>query len=207
MSDERLRAIYAATDAYELQQRYDAWATEYDADLEALSYMAPQAGAEQCHRMVGPQATVLDAGCGTGLVGARLAALGVKGLVGFDLSAEMLRCADERGVYDEVVQGSLLEPLPFQPACFDAVVSVGTFTFGHVGPEALVHLPVVVRPDGFVVMTFRDDVMRDMGFDLAVDRMERDGVWRLEDRSDPAPLIVEDGVGADMRVWTWRVLG
>jgi hypothetical protein len=49
--------------------------------------------------------------------------------------------------------------------------------------------------------------MRDMGFDLAVDRMERDGVWRLEDRSDPAPLIVEDGVGADMRVWTWRVLG
>lgn len=206
VSDERLRAIYAATDADELQQRYDAWATEYDADLEALSYTAPLAGAEQCHRMVGPLATVLDAGCGTGLVGARLAALGVGRLVGFDLSAEMLRCAGGRGVYAELVQGSLLEPLPFGRH-FDAVVSVGTFTFGHVGPDALVHLPAVVRPDGFVVMTFRDDVMRDMGFDQAVERLERDGVWRLEDRSDPAPLIVEDGVGADMRVWTWRVLG
>jgi predicted TPR repeat methyltransferase len=207
MSDERLRAIYAATDTAELQQRYDAWATEYDADLESLSYRAPKAGAEQCHRVAGPQATVLDAGCGTGLVGARLAELGVGHLVGFDLSAEMLRCAGERGVYAELVQGSLLAPLPFHAQRFDAVVSVGTFTFGHVGPEALPHLPAVVRPDGFVVMTFRDDVMSEMGFDLAAQRLERDGIWRLEDRSDPAPLIVEDGVGADMRVWTWRVLG
>jgi SAM-dependent methyltransferase len=119
----------------------------------------------------------------------------------------MLRCAGERGVYAELVQGSLLAPLPFHAQRFDAVVSVGTFTFGHVGPEALPHLPAVVRPDGFVVMTFRDDVMSEMGFDLAAQRLERDGIWRLEDRSDPAPLIVEDGVGADMRVWTWRVLG
>jgi predicted TPR repeat methyltransferase len=205
MSDERLRAIYAATDPAELQQRYDEWATDYDADLEALSYTAPQVGATQCHRVVGPLATVLDAGCGTGLVGDHLATLGVGRLVGFDLSAEMLRRAAERSVYDELVQGSLLQPLPF-PRHFDAVVSVGTFTFGHVGPDALAHLPAVVVPDGFVVMTFRDDVVRDMGFDVEADRLERDGVWRLEERSDPAPLIVEDGVGADMRVWTWRVL-
>jgi predicted TPR repeat methyltransferase len=207
MSDERLRAIYSATSEQELQERYDVWAREYDADLESLAYVAPQVGAEQVHRMVGPDATVLDAGCGTGLVGRWLSGLGVGRLVGFDLSNEMLAVAAERGVYDELSQGSLLDPLPFERGMFDAVVSVGTFTFGHVGPEALAHLPAIVRPDGFVVMTFRDDVMREMGFELAVARLERDGVWKLEERSAPAPLIVEDGVGADMRVWTWRVLG
>jgi predicted TPR repeat methyltransferase len=207
MSDDRLQWIYSATDPHELQERYDAWASEYDADLEALAYRAPEAGAEQCHRVAGSEASVLDAGCGTGLVGGHLAALGVGRLVGFDLSAEMLRRAHERGVYDELHQGSLLDPLPFEAGRFDAVVSVGTFTFGHVGPEALVGLPVVVRPDGFVVMTFRDDVMRDMGFDREAERLERDGVWTLVERSEAAPLIMDDGPDANMRVWTWRVLG
>ena len=38
--------------------------------------------------------------------------------------------------------------------------------------------------------------MRDMGFAEVVERMERDGVWSLVERTEPAPLIVEDGVGA-----------
>lgn len=205
MSDERLAWIYAATNPQELQERYDVWAKEYDTDLAGLQYTAPAAGAERCNLWAGPTARVLDAGCGTGLVGQALRAAGVGHLTGFDLSHVMLEVAAQRGVYDELRQGSLLEPLPYPAGSFDAVVSVGVFTFGHVGPQALAALPAVVRSGGHVVMTFRDDVMRDMGFADEVQRLERDGVWRLVERTDPAPLIVEDGEGAPMRVWTWQV--
>ena len=205
MSDERLARIYESQGADELAERYDEWAAEYDADLAALQYTAPDAGAEGCHRWAGDQAVVLDAGCGTGLVGRRLRELGVARLVGFDLSEAMLGVAAARAVYDDLVQGSLLEPLPFEAGSFDAIVSVGVFTFGHVGPEALPPLVALVRRGGHVTMTFRDDVMRDMGFAAEVDRMEGEGVWSLVERTDAAPLIVEDGVGAPMRVWTWRV--
>ncbi len=205
MSDERLAWIYAATNPDELQERYDWWAQQYDTDLEGLHYVAPDAGAERLHHWAGPDAAVLDAGCGTGLVGAALRALGVGYLTGFDLSQAMLDQAARRGVYDVLRQGSLLEPLPFGSGSFDAVVSVGVFTFGHVGAEALAALPRVVRSGGFVTMTFRDDVMRDMGFADEVQRLEHDGVWRLVERTEAAPLIVEDGEGAPMRVWTWQV--
>ncbi len=205
MSDERLARIYESQGAAELAERYDEWAAEYDADLAELQYTAPVAGAEGCHRWAGSGAAVLDAGCGTGLVGRRLHELGVGRLVGFDLSAAMLGVAASLGIYDELAQGSLLEPLPFAARSFDAVVSVGVFTFGHVGPEALLPLVGLVRGGGHVTMTFRDDVMRDMGFAAEVERLEREDVWSLVERTEPAPLIVEDGVGAPMRVWTWRV--
>jgi predicted TPR repeat methyltransferase len=205
MSDERLAWIYSATNSDELRERYDGWANEYDADLASLQYLAPQAGASRCHAWSGSEARVLDAGCGTGLVGTALRELGVGHLTGFDLSQAMLDMAAARGVYDVLRQGSLTEPLPFAAGSFDAVVSVGVFTFGHVGPAALVPLTAVVRSGGHVTMTFRDDVFRDMGFDAEATRMEHIGAWHLVECTDPAPLIVEHGEGAPMRVRTWQL--
>ena len=199
--------IYSATNPDELRARYEVWAADYDVDLEGMQYLAPHAGAERCRHFAGSTATVLDAGCGTGLVGVSLRVLGVGRLVGFDLSAAMLHRAAERGVYDELTQGSLLDPLPYPVASFDAVVSVGVLTIGHVGPEALAGLAAVVRPAGHAVMTFRDDVIESLGYLAEARRMEDDGVWQLVERTDAAALILEGGVGAPMRVWTWKVLG
>lgn len=207
MDDDRLTWIYSATNPDELRDRYQVWAGEYDADLEGMQYLAPRIGAERCHHFAGQDASVLDAGCGTGLVGLHLRALGVGRLVGFDLSPAMLEQAAARGVYDELVQGSLLEPISVFPAPFDAAVSVGVFTYGHVGPVALGGLAAVVRPGGHVSITFRDDAFEPLGYAAEVRRLEADGLWRLVERTEPAPLIVEDGVGAEMRAWTWQVLG
>ena len=207
MDDDRLAWIYSATNPDELRDRYQVWAQEYDADLEGMHWLAPRAGAERCHHFAGDNASVLDAGCGTGLVGMHLRALGSGRLVGFDLSSAMLEQAAARGVYDQLVQGSLLDPIPLPPASFDAVVSVGVFTYGHVGPAALAGLVTVVRPGGHVSLTFRDDAIEPLGYADEVRRLEADGLWRLVERTEPAPLIMEDGVGADMRVWTWQVLG
>lgn len=207
MDDDRLAWIYSATSPEELRDRYEVWAADYDDDLQGMHWLAPRAGAERCHHFAGPHAHVLDAGCGTGLVGLNLRSLGVGRLEGFDLSSAMLQRSRERGIYDELHQGSLLEPLPFANGAFDAVVSVGVFTYGHVGPSALAGLAAVVRPGGHVSLTFRDDALDALGYAAEVRRLEAVDVWRLVERTEAAPLIVEDGVGADMRVWTWQVLG
>lgn len=54
-------------------------------------------------------------------------------------------------------------------------------------------------------MTFRDDTIDALGHGAELRRLEADGILTLTERTEPEPLILEDGVGADMRVWTWVV--
>jgi predicted TPR repeat methyltransferase len=203
--EARLHWIYASTSPDELRERYDEWAADYDADLTGMAWAAPQAGAERCAAHLATRGDVLDAGCGTGLVGVALRRAGVERVIGFDLSTAMLARAEQSGAYAELHQGSLLEPLPFADGRFAAAVSVGVFTHGHVGPAAFEGLARVVAPGGHVTMTFRDDAVEPLGYLAEAERLESTGVWSLVERTDPAPLILEGDVGADMRVWTWRV--
>lgn len=205
MSDDRLAWIYSAATPDELRDRYEIWASDYDDDLAALSWRAPWAGAERCAAFLPPGGEVLDAGCGTGQVGAALRSLRVDRVVGFDLSPAMLARAGATGAYTETHQGSLLAPLPFLAGRFDGVVSVGVFTCGHVGPEALGALARVTVAGGHVTLTFRSDSIGPLGYANVAERLEAEGVWTLVECTDPAPLLVEDGVGVDMIVMTWQV--
>jgi predicted TPR repeat methyltransferase len=205
MNDDRLAWIYSATTPAELRERYEEWADEYDADLGALSWEAPLAAARRCAALLPIGGVVLDAGCGTGLVGVGLRAEGVASVVGFDLSPAMIGRARATGAYAELHQGSLLEPLPFAPGRFNAVISVGVFTCGHVGPEAFAGLARAVAPGGHVTLTFRLDAIDELGYAAEAERLERVGTWTLVDRPDPMPLLVEDGIPVDMLVLSWQV--
>ncbi|MGD9997435.1 MAG: class I SAM-dependent methyltransferase [Ilumatobacteraceae bacterium] len=205
--EQRLQWIYSAGSPQELRDRYDEWASSYDADLHGMDWLAPLAAASRCAAHLGADTTaeILDAGCGTGLVGCALRSLSSWRIVGFDLSAAMLERAESTEVYAELHQGSLLDPLPFGSGRFGAVVSVGVFTHGHVGPAAFEGLARAVRPGGHVSMTFRDDAVDALGYRAESERLQAVGVWTLVERTDPQPLIREGTEGADMRVWTWRV--
>jgi predicted TPR repeat methyltransferase len=173
--------------------------------MEGSIWIAPQAAAERCLAHAGRGATVLDAGCGTGQVGVALRHAGAGRIVGLDFSPGMLRQAAATGAYDALLQASLTAALPLDPGSFDAVVSVGVFTYGHVPPTALAALGPLVREGGVITLTFRDDVFRDLGFDAATTALEAGGGWTLLERGEAAPMIAEGGVGVDMRVWSWRV--
>ena len=95
MNDDKLEWIFASGDIQQLADRYDRWATQYDADHDGWEWIGPAKAVEQL-RALGTMSTVLDAGCGTGRVGVELAATGWDGtLVGVDLSAGMLAVAAE----------------------------------------------------------------------------------------------------------------
>lgn len=63
---------------------------------------------------------VLDAGCGTGLLGTRIKTVR---LVGIDLSPDMLAVARGRGIYDELVEGDLAAVMAARTDAFDVVAS------------------------------------------------------------------------------------
>ncbi|WP_193517288.1 class I SAM-dependent DNA methyltransferase, partial [Nocardiopsis kunsanensis] len=88
--------VYALKGPAEAESTYDEWAGTYDHDTtEGLGYIAPQRAAERLSRLLPdrPRAEVLDAGCGTGLVGQALAGHGFEVVDGLDLSQAMLDIA------------------------------------------------------------------------------------------------------------------
>ena len=160
---------------------YDEWAQTYDADLADASqdYVGPARAAEALVRVAGTGITVLDAGCGTGLVGAELAPRGVGVIDGVDVSPGMLERARATGAYRSLTPADLTTPLTVEADAYDAVICVGTLTHGHVGPEVLAEFVRVVRPGGHVVATVLDDIWSSGGYAAEVDRLVGAGAAEL----------------------------
>ena len=122
MNDDKLEWIFASSDNQQLADRYDRWATQYDADHDGWEWIGPAKAAEQL-RDLGAISTVLDAGCGTGRVGVELAATGWDGtLVGIDLSAGMLAVDGRCKTFDAGADG------------YGRGEACGVFLLRHSGP-------------------------------------------------------------------------
>ncbi len=70
----------------------------------------------------------LDVGCGTGLCGPLVREWAGQ-LAGCDLSAGMLRLADQRLVYDQLEKSELVAYLRARPEAFDVVISADTLCY------------------------------------------------------------------------------
>ena len=153
---ERIQRVYETKDYAELASEYNVWASDYDDDLRALGFSGPRAGAETLARYVADkEEKVLDAGAGTGMVGEELARLGFKYITALDLSPGMLKTANKKSVYEELVVGELGKPLEFETGRFAGTTCIGTLTFGHAPPESLDELVRVTEAGGTVVFSMR----------------------------------------------------
>jgi predicted TPR repeat methyltransferase len=153
----RLEKVYAATTRAELGKSYAEWARDYDRDVMAMGYMSPTLVAAMTARHVPLTSRLLDAGCGTGLLGLMLAALGYQRTIGMDMSDAMLSIAARRAVYESCRKMALGERLDFQDATFGAVVAAAVFTAGHAPAHSFVELVRIVAPLGYVVLGLRAD--------------------------------------------------
>lgn len=102
--------------------------------------------------LAGLDGYVLDAGCGTGGLLARLLAerpdLHAVGLEWAEAASR--RAADKSGA--PVVRGSV-NALPFAPACFDAAIAADLLCHGAVDPaQTLAELQRVLRPGGRLIV-------------------------------------------------------
>ncbi len=120
--------------ADQVRRLFDHYAAQFDDHLAQLGYRAPRRVADRLAELLAgrgwPPASgaLADLGCGTGQVGELVRHLAGR-LVGVDLSAGMLAKAGERGCYDELVAGDLVEFLTARPAAFDMLVSADTLNY------------------------------------------------------------------------------
>ena len=143
-----------ASDAY-VERVFDAFATSFDAKLEALHYRAPQLISDALRSVLpepAAQFDMADVGCGTGLVGP-LVRPWARRLVGCDLSVGMLRKAKQRGHYDALHKAELVYYLRTQPAQFDVVVSADTLCYFGDLHEALAAAALALRSGGWLLFT------------------------------------------------------
>ncbi|MGB7274923.1 MAG: methyltransferase domain-containing protein [Geitlerinemataceae cyanobacterium] len=156
---DRLSWIYKTQDPQKLQDRYDAWSHIYDTELDRPYRISPIESARALAKILPNQeASILDAGAGTGMVGEALAELGYTNITAIDLSEEMLEVARQKQVYQNLHRENLEAPLNFfPPSSFDAIIAVGVFTFGHACPEALQNLDRLLKSGGYFVLTVRVD--------------------------------------------------
>lgn len=175
---EFVDAAYDLDDEAGMVEFYQKWAADYDHQmLDELGYTSPTKIAQLLgEHLSDTESTVFDIGCGTGLTCVFLAEKGYTNLDGIDLSPDMIRVAGERGIYRELLVGDVNQALERDDASYDAVISSGTFTHGHVGAEPLGEIFRILRPGGILACTVHQDLWTSMGFEAKFDALVDHGI-------------------------------
>jgi predicted TPR repeat methyltransferase len=180
------------SDVREVADRYDTWAQSYDDDLTSWSYQAPTVVAETVVTRHPAAGSVLDVGCGTGLVGRALRARGFAGeILGLDISPASLEIARQCGAYDSLGHADLQQRLAFDDDSVDAVVCVGVMTYLPDVEAVWREFARVARPGGLVVLTQREDLWHSRACPAVVDRLRNDRVWTPLQITGPARYLPE----------------
>lgn len=178
--NEYLQRAYALDGVDAARGLYNEWAKEYDVDLQKHAYASPQVAVETWRRhwpsTYGSNALeILDAGCGTGLVGYHLMQTCGEGMKiavdGVDLTPGMLAVAKQKGVYRDLWPVDLNEKLNITDEKYDVVFCVGTLTKAHVGPNCFAEFARVTKEDGLIIATVHDEIWESHGFKTEVEAL------------------------------------
>lgn len=203
---EGLSKVYASKSDAELTSAYATWSTDYDRENLSSGYCLPFMITAWIARYVRPgSGPLLDAGCGTGLSGPYLKALGYAELEGLDFSDEMLALAEKRNAYDRLERATLGEELPWPDGHFAAVLSTGVFTEGHAPARSLFELCRITKPGGHVIFTVRDTVFEKDGFADVFAELFARGVWQKIEKSPYWRPYAIDEPDVQVKAYTFRI--
>ena len=168
-----------AADLVELEHIYKNWAKKYEDDvINMAGYVGHLITSELLLSYLrNTQAKILDAGCGTGLVGEILNKNSFQNLIGVDFSQEMLNIAKQKNVYQSLELVELTKNLDYEDSLFDAIVCAGTFTCGHVGPEALLEMVRITKKGGYICFTVRKQEWEVSPYKEIIDNLENSNLW------------------------------
>jgi predicted TPR repeat methyltransferase len=129
---------------------YERYADQYDQHVAgALKYRTPELLFDAITRCVqASDLDILDLGCGTGLFGARLRAR-ARTLTGVDISPNMIKLAQRRNIYDNLVCDELIDFMHTRSDEFDIAVAADVFVYIGDLSEVFRAVRRRLRPGGF----------------------------------------------------------
>jgi len=175
--------IYKLKTSEELLKYYKDWAdnNKYNKDMVVWNYTAPQETVSILKKYAfDKNFKILDAGCGTGLVGIELKKYGYSNIEGVDFSQSMLDLVP-KDIYKKIEKIDLNKPLKYKDNMYDVLMCVGTFTYGHVKPKALDELIRITRNGGLICFTINEGIYEEYGFDKKIKELSNNKSWNVKE--------------------------
>ncbi|MDC0043300.1 class I SAM-dependent methyltransferase [Candidatus Pelagibacter sp.] len=172
--------IYKLKKTDEVMKYYDEWGkgNKYDQDMVDWKYSGPKETVEIFKKYAkNKDIKIYDAGCGTGLVGVELKKFGYNEYDGADLSQKLLDLVP-KNLYQNLFKADLNKTIEISDDVYDAVMCVGTFTFGHVKPNALDEFIRITKNKGLICFTINEGIHEEYGFDKKLEELESENKWK-----------------------------
>lgn len=180
----------AMTPAY-VRALFDGYADAFEAHLtERLGYRGPSLVAALVDRLAPGRrfGSVLDLGCGTGLMGEAIRAR-ADWLEGIDLAPAMVDKAREKGVYDALAVAELTERLAAcPPASLDLILAADVMVYIGDPVHVLTNAAAALAPGGLFVFTVQ--AHPGPGFAIGADARFAHSAAFLRERATQAGLAV-----------------
>ena len=183
--------IYQLKSKEKVLDYYDNWTKkeQYNKDMVVWNYKAPQNTASLLNKhATDKKINILDAGCGTGLVGKELKKYGYSNLTGVDFSQSMLDLIPT-GIYHTIDLIDLNEPLKYEDNTFDAIMCVGTFTYGHVKAHVLNEFIRIVNYQGLICFTINEGIYKEYEFDKKINELTTNNQWEIIEFSKSTYIV------------------
>ena len=172
-----LEDAYSVKTPEDNKNLYAKWASTYESEfVKNEGYEHPKVISKIFNEEIPEVQKVLDVGTGTGLVGFYLSQLRRITFDGIDISPEMLAEARSKGVYRNLYERDLTKEVRDTDAPYDALICIGIFTHGHLGPSALDNLIPLVKQDGYFVVGINAKFFIEQGFEEFFAQLSKEGL-------------------------------
>ena len=173
--------IYKLKKTYEVMKYYDEWGekNKYDKDMVEWKYSGPQETVDLFKKYNSEKdIKILDAGCGTGLVGVELKKNGFKYVDGVDFSQKMINLVPQN-VYKNLFKVNLNQKVDISDDTYEGITCAGTFTYGHVNPPALDEMVRICKKKSYICFTINLGIYVEYGFDKKIKELEDKKFWKI----------------------------
>ena len=166
----------------ETKAHFDRWALSYDRHfIIDFGYIGPIIIANALTRDQIPRtASIIDAGCGTGLIGEELKKRGFLTLYGADISEKMRHEAEKKSIYRRVFAADFSGETTILDGVYDVAIAADTFGPGQFTTKSLRELIRVVRRGGHIYALVEENVFDTQKFDAVVADLEADKRWAID---------------------------
>ena len=149
---------------------YASWAATYDKEVQKNGYVTPKRIANALKDVVTDQSDfILDYGCGTGLSGSALQAVGFENIDGLDVSQEMVRLAEKKSIYKNLKVFDPFTEIPVHPGQYKIITAIGVIGAGAAPLQVFDSLFALLPQNGLFAFSFNDHTLNDLNYEQKVD--------------------------------------